>query len=127
MPTHRPPTAPPTNLPLLAEADIDTLQRLLDKVPAPLEPLDVSMLDGYLCGVLLQPRAVPASRWLPHVCDVDGRPLPARFDAGALHALAQRRHAELERAITRRVSSHMATRRSSSPPSSAAPITLQSR
>ena len=102
MPTHRPPTAPPTNLPLLAEADIDTLQRLLDKVPAPLEPLDVSMLDGYLCGVLLQPRAVPASRWLPHVCDVDGRALPAKFDAGALHALVRRRHAELEHAITRR-------------------------
>ncbi len=102
MPTHRPPPAPSPNLPPLAEADIDALQRLLDAVPAPLEPLDVSMLDGYLCGVLLQPRAVPASRWLPHVCDVDGRALPAKFAAGALHALAQRRHAELEHAITRR-------------------------
>jgi len=44
------------------ERDIDALQRLLDAVPAPLEPLDVSMLDGYLCAVLVQPRALPASR-----------------------------------------------------------------
>ena len=87
MPTHRPPPAPFT------EAELDTLQRLLDAVPAPLEPLDVSMLDGYLCGVLLQPRPVPVERWLPHVTDVDGRPLPAGFDAGALHALVRRRHA----------------------------------
>src|SRR5690606_3965472 len=41
-------------------------------------------------------------RWLPHVCDVDGRPLPAGTDATALHALVQRRHAELDRAIARR-------------------------
>ena len=38
-----------------SERELDTLQRLLDAVPAPLEPLDVVMLDGFLCGVLLQP------------------------------------------------------------------------
>ena len=42
-------------------------------MPAPLEPLDVSMLDGFLCGVLVQPQRVPDARWLPHVTDVDGR------------------------------------------------------
>jgi len=115
MPTHRTPPAPRAASPAapreprptaqaapLGEAEIDALQRLLDAVPAPLEPLDVSMLDGYLCGVLLQPRPVPPARWLPHVTDVDGRPLPAGFDAGALRALVLRRHAELEDAITRR-------------------------
>jgi uncharacterized protein len=83
----------------LTDPELDELQALLDSVPEPLEPLDVSMLDGFLCGVLVQPRAVPAARWLPHITDVDGRGLPARFDAARLHALAQRRHAELNAAI----------------------------
>ncbi len=86
----------------LTEDDIGRLQALLDAVPAPLEPLDVSAVDGYLCGVLLQPRAEPAARWLPGVTDIDGRPLPAGFDARALHELLLRRHAELDRAIGRR-------------------------
>lgn len=86
----------------LSESELDELQSLLDDVPAPLEPLDVSMLDGFLCGVLLQPQRIPESRWLPHITDADGRPLPPRFDATRLHALARRRHAELDDAIARR-------------------------
>jgi uncharacterized protein len=78
------------------------LQSLLDRVPAPLEALDVSMLDGFLCGVLVQPRQVPASRWLPHLTDADGRALPRGFNATRLHELAQRRYAELNDAIVRR-------------------------
>ena len=95
----RPPRAPTAALAAWTDADLDALQALLDSVPAPLEPLDVSMLDGYLCGVLVQPQSVPAARWLAHVTDADARPLPGAFDARRLHALAQRRHAELERAI----------------------------
>jgi len=84
------------------EREIDALQRLLDAVPPPLEPLDVSMLDGLLCAVLVQPRSVPASRWLPHIADVDGRAPPAGFDPGPLHRLVLRRHAELGAAIAAR-------------------------
>jgi uncharacterized protein len=86
----------------LSEQELDQLQALLDRVPAPLEPLDVSMLDGFLCGVLVQPQRIPESRWLPHVTDADGRPLPPGFDASRIHALATRRHAELDDAIARR-------------------------
>ena len=86
----------------LSDAEIDELQQLLDRIEPPLEPLDTSSLDGYLCGVLLQPQAVPAIDWLPFVGDVDGRPLPARFPARRLADLAQRRHAELNRAIAER-------------------------
>jgi uncharacterized protein len=86
----------------LDDAELDRLQALLDALPAPLEPLDASMLDGYLCGVLLQPQAVPAARWLRHVHDVDGRPAPAGVDLAPLHALATRRHAQLDAAIARR-------------------------
>lgn len=86
----------------LTDRELDELQTILDRVPAPFEALDVSMLDGYLCGVLLQPRRVPVSRWLPHVTDVDGRALPRGFDATRLGALVLRRHAELDAAIEQR-------------------------
>jgi uncharacterized protein len=95
-PIHRSSSQP------LSERELDELQSLLDAVPAPLEPLDVSMLDGFLCGLLVQPVRVPNARWLPHITDVDGRALPARFDATRLHTLALRRHAELNDAIARR-------------------------
>ena len=95
--TPRRPSVRPLN-----DRERDELQALLDTVPAPLEALDVSMLDGFLCGLLVQPRSVPAARWLPHITDVDGRALPPRFDVSRLHELVGRRHAELNDAIARR-------------------------
>ena len=86
----------------LDEHELDELQALLEAVPAPLEALDIGMLDGFLCGVLVQPVRVPVSRWLPHVSDAEGRALPQRFDAARLHELVLRRHAELDDAIARR-------------------------
>ena len=86
----------------LGDREIELLQSLLDAVPAPLEPLDVSSLDGFLCGVIVQPTAIAPARWLPFVSDVDGRALPAGFDARPLHSLVLRRDAELRRAIGRR-------------------------
>lgn len=96
MPTTTPPRAP------LNDADLDRLQDLLAAVPAPLEPLDVMALDGYLCGVILQPRLVPAADWLAHVLDLEGRPAPAGHDPAPLFELVRRRHAELQRAIDAR-------------------------
>ena len=87
---------------VLGDREIEMLQTLLDAVPAPLEPLDVASLDGFLCGVIVQPMAIAPARWLRFVTDVDGRALPAGFDARPLHALVLRRDAELRRAITRR-------------------------
>jgi uncharacterized protein len=86
----------------LSEAELQQLQSLLDGLPATLEPLDVVMIDGYLCGVLLQPQPVPAERWLALIPDVDSRPPPARFDLATMRALVQRRYAELDQAIGRR-------------------------
>jgi len=96
------PSAKPGKPLALTEAELDELQHLVDAVPAPLEPLDVSMIDGFLCGVLLQPQPIAAARWLPFVTDADGRALPRAFDASRLHALVQRRHAELDAAIGQR-------------------------
>jgi uncharacterized protein len=88
--------------PPLSDLDIDELQQLLDAVPAPLEPLDVPSLDGFLCGILVQPERVPSERWLPCITDQDGRSLPRGHDATRLHQLAQRRYVELDAAIGRR-------------------------
>jgi uncharacterized protein len=88
--------------PPLTDADIDELQRTLDALPEALQPLDVTALDGYLVGVLLQPRPVPASAWLRFVVDDEGRAPPPGTDLRPLHALVQRRHAELGHAIERR-------------------------
>ncbi len=86
----------------LTDAEIARLESLLDALPAPLQPLDVSALDGFLCGVLLQPHRVPAGGWLTLVFDIEGRPAPAGMAAQELQTLVLRRHAELERAIDRR-------------------------
>lgn len=83
----------------LSDADMDALESALDALPAPLEPLDLSMLDGFLAGVLLQPTPVPEAEWLRHVFDADGRPLPKGVDPAPIASLARRRHAELNRAI----------------------------
>jgi uncharacterized protein len=86
----------------LSEAELDQLQALLDVIPDTLEPMDVVMIDGYLCGLLLQPKPVPPERWLAHIPDVDARKPPARFDMATVSALVQRRYAELDRAIRAR-------------------------
>ena len=86
----------------LADADLDRLQTLLESVAPPLEPLDISALDGYLCGVLLQPKVVATALWLRYVTDVDGRPAPPGPALDELQALVHRRHAEIDQAIARR-------------------------
>ncbi|MDZ7592580.1 MAG: YecA family protein [Rubrivivax sp.] len=86
----------------LDDNDLERLGALLEALPARLEPLDVSALDGYLCGVLLQPRPVPATQWQAHVADIEGRPAPAGPALDELLALVHRRHAELDHAIGQR-------------------------
>ncbi|NDY92939.1 YecA/YgfB family protein [Ideonella livida] len=82
--------------------DLAELDRLLAAVPAPLESLDPSLLDGYLCGVLLQPHTVPEAMWLAHVIDTEGRPLPAGFALEPLRQQVRRRYAQLDAAIATR-------------------------
>jgi len=93
---------PHTPAPALTDAELAELERLLERIPAPAEPLDVMMLDGYLCGVLLQPRSVPEAQWWRHIVDVDGRAIPLGFADEPLRALVRRRHAELDAAIRER-------------------------
>lgn len=86
----------------LTDAEFSELDDLLAETPEPFEPVDVVMLDGFLCGVLVQPVLLDSATWLPHVFDFDGRPLPDDVDAAWLErttGLILRRHAALTRAI----------------------------
>jgi uncharacterized protein len=87
----------------LGEVDLQELDELLAQVPAPLQPLDLSALDGFLAGVLLQPKRIPAAHWLPFATDGQGRAWPASWGPGArLQQLIEQRHAELDRLIQTR-------------------------
>ncbi|MDH0862962.1 UPF0149 family protein [Mitsuaria sp. GD03876] len=86
----------------LSDAEFDELDDLLAATPEPLEPLDASMLDGYLAGVLVQPRLIPIEEWLPPVFDYEGRPLPDDIDPAWLariRALVERRFASLNQSM----------------------------
>ncbi|WP_298233255.1 UPF0149 family protein [uncultured Azohydromonas sp.] len=86
----------------LTDQELAELDDLLAATPAPLQPLDIVMLDGYLCGVLVQPEVLDESRWMPPIFDVEQRPLPEDVDAQWLErcqALIRRRHEALNRAL----------------------------
>lgn len=111
MPTPRPPRAsrparPPRPAPAQAavtDAQREALQDGFDSLPEPLEPLDVSALDGFLCGVLLQPQPIAEARWMPHVFDIDARPVPPDLEVAPLCEVVRQRHRELNQAIEARL------------------------
>lgn len=86
----------------LTDAEFAELDTLLSEPPAGVEPLDAVMLDGFLCGVIVQPVPLQPSAWLPHVFDADGQPLPEGVDAAwreRTTALILRRHDALNAAM----------------------------
>jgi uncharacterized protein len=86
----------------LTDEEFAELDDLLAATPEPLQPLDGVMLDGFLCGVIVQPVLLDTEAWLPHVFDFDGQPLPDDADAAWLErtrTLIQRRHDALNRAM----------------------------
>lgn len=86
----------------LTESEFAELDELLATTPAPLQALDASMLDGYLCGVLVQPRLIEIDEWLPNIFDYDGGVLPEEVDQtwlARIRELTERRHTALNRAM----------------------------
>ncbi len=82
----------------LTDAEVAELDELLEQTPEPLTPCDAVMLDGYLCGVLVQPVLLAPEQWLPNVFDFEGQPLPGDVDEAwkaRTTALILRRHAAL--------------------------------
>jgi uncharacterized protein len=100
VPPSRPPVAAADND--LSDAEFAELDGLLAGIPEPLEPLDVVMLDGFLCGVIVQPRLIEPEQWLPFVFDAGGHrwgeaePSPERLRA---ESLVLRRKAALVRSL----------------------------
>jgi uncharacterized protein len=87
----------------LNDAELDELAALLDATPEPLQPLDLPMLDGYLAGVLVQPRVLTRDEWLAPVFDFGLRALPADADAAwqaRTVALIERRRDALNAGIS---------------------------
>ena len=86
----------------LNDAEFAELDAILAAIPEPLEPLDGVMLDGFLCGVIVQPVLLEEKAWLPYVFDAGGHrwgeaePSPEQQRA---RALVLRRHAALNRSI----------------------------
>lgn len=110
----------------LSDAEIARLQTLLDERAAAPQAgapraatggdagdrlaLDVSALDGYLCGVLLQPQALAEAAWLPPVLGGAGAAgrrsaadlAPSAQATAELQALVRRRHGFVAAAIAER-------------------------
>ena len=86
----------------LTDAEFAELDDLLVATPEPLQPVDAVMLDGFLCGVTVQPVLLEPADWLPFVFDFDGQPLPEDIDAEwkeRTTSLILRRHASINRRI----------------------------
>jgi uncharacterized protein len=86
----------------LSEAELAELDALLAGIPEPLEPLDAVMLDGFLCGVIVQPVLVEVDDWLPYVFDAGGHrwgEAEPGADQRRARALILRRHAALNRGL----------------------------
>lgn len=86
----------------LTDAEFQELDELLARTPEPLEPLDAVRLDGFLCGVLVQPVLLRPEAFLPHVFDIEATPLPETTDAAwreRTTALILRRHTVLGRTM----------------------------
>jgi uncharacterized protein len=86
----------------LTDEEFAELDDLLQATPEPLTPVDAVMLDGFLCGVLVQPVLLEPAVWLPFVFDFDGQPLPDDVDAAwkeRVTSLVLRRQAALNHAL----------------------------
>lgn len=86
----------------LLDSEFAELDELLATTPEPLQALDACMLDGYLCGVLVQPRLIEIDEWLPNIFDYDGGVLPEDVDSvwlARVRELVERRHAALNKSM----------------------------
>lgn len=87
-----------------APVDPARVQALLDALPPPAEPMDLSMVDGYLCGLLLQSRVPDESLWWAPLLDLRDGPDTASPAAPppALARVVRERARALDDAIARR-------------------------
>jgi uncharacterized protein len=90
---------------LFEDKDLAEIDQALQLLQEPFDPLDVSALDGFLVGVLLQPAPPAIEAWWPLVVDEDRRCSPAQLSTPALLALrakVEARHHHLAQSVSRR-------------------------
>jgi uncharacterized protein len=78
------------------------IDALGDALPASWDAMPAPMIDGFLCGLLLQPRRPPVDRWWPLVLGRPAADASTPPAAQELRTRVQQRAAELERAIEQR-------------------------
>lgn len=88
----------------LTDAEIHEIDELLALVPEPYETLDAVILDGYLCGVIVQPVLLTPAEWMGPIFGTEGVPEPggpkwSEKQHNRLITLIQRRHDEILRGI----------------------------
>jgi uncharacterized protein len=66
---------------LMSDEDFEALEEILTSDVVPEDCMDLEMLDGFLAGVLVCPRVIPAERWLPAVWSAHGE--DAAFGGGS--------------------------------------------
>ena len=84
------------------DADLNRLFDLLDAAPDTFDGLDPSVIDGFVCGVLVQPVLVPEDAWVAALFETDdGAAVPeaARPWLAEVEALVRRRAGAVNRAI----------------------------
>ncbi len=89
-------------LPPLSDAEIEELDQLLATIADDFDPLDVSMMDGFLTGVILNPNDIPESQWLPIIYDVHARPEAQPENPERALELIRRRWREIAAAVAAR-------------------------
>ena len=90
----------PTTVQDLSNDEISELDELLEKMGP--EALDVIMLDGFLCGVLAQPKFIEPATFMPYVFEPEGgKPAGSLPDdqLDRLYWLVERRYMALNRAM----------------------------
>ena len=78
---HKPAAMPKPALGDLTDAEIGELDDLLAAVPQPWEAVDAVMLDGYLCGVLVQPVTLEPAQVAGQKCKASGKLIAFEKDA----------------------------------------------
>jgi len=89
-------------LPPLTDEEIEELDSQLASITEDFDPLDVSMLDGFITGVILNPEDISEERWLPFVYDVHGRAEAQPENPARALELIRRRWREIAAAIAAR-------------------------
>lgn len=93
------------NLPPLSRAEVDELDAMFESLDQERNPMDLSMADGFLTGVLVHPRTILPSDWLPRLVDPRADELDlsnTTIDAARFIELIMRRYNELAACIAAR-------------------------